>query len=61
MFVQFFVRVDELGERVDAGVGLLGRVDVAKSWHLGGGRHGHWLSSNLEEKIQGHIDAYVTP
>jgi len=40
--VQFFVWVDEFGEQVDAGVGLLGGVDRVKGWQLGGGgRHGH--------------------
>lgn len=40
--VQFFVVVDEIGEQVDAGVGLLGGVHRVKGWQLGGRIcHGH--------------------
>lgn len=59
--VQVFVRVDEHGEQVDAGVGLLGGIDMVKSWQLGGGgRHGHCLLSKLEQKKQRVIDGYTT-
>lgn len=52
-YVQFCVGVDELGEQVDAGFGLLGGVDRVKGWQLGGGGlHGHGHPSDLEESKQ---------